>query len=129
QPAAGALQAAGGPLGGVTVTATHQESGRSRSVVTAADGSYLLRLEPGTYDVTFRLFGYGTWIESGLVVAEGEETRLDVRLEVLPPAVISGTVTDAASGAPVAATVMVLDAPLEPAASDPDTGAYRLTVP
>ncbi|REJ32531.1 MAG: hypothetical protein DIU84_09965, partial [Bacillota bacterium] len=89
----------------------------------------MLGLEPGPYAVPFRRFGYGTWVESGLVVAEGEEARLDVRLEVLPLAVISGTVTDAASGAPVAATVMVLDAPLEPAASDPDTGAYRLTVP
>jgi len=53
------LDAQGGALPGVTVTAKNPETGYNRSVTTNEEGLYLLPLlPPGTYDVTMELAGF-----------------------------------------------------------------------
>src|SRR5207248_7435384 len=53
----------GAVLPGVTVTAVHVETGTSRVVVTAQNGSYLMPAMPlGTYKVRAELSGFGTTV-------------------------------------------------------------------
>lgn len=53
--------AAGGALPGVTVTATNNQTGFSRSVVSGGDGMYRFQSLPaGTYDVTADLSGFSS---------------------------------------------------------------------
>ena len=55
------VDAQGGALPGVSVTAKSPETGYLRSVVTNEQGLYLLPLlPPGAYDVTMELAGFGT---------------------------------------------------------------------
>src|ERR1043166_9932644 len=51
--------ASGGPIPGVTVTATNTATGVVRTAVTGSDGSYRFpSLPPGTYTVTAELSGF-----------------------------------------------------------------------
>src|SRR5690349_13290234 len=51
----------GGPLPGVTVTATQKGTGLTRNTVSESDGTYRLpSLPAGTYTVTVELNGYAT---------------------------------------------------------------------
>ena len=53
--------AQGGALPGVTVTVTNPATGFTRSVVTSAEGLYVVALvPPGEYDVTFELGGFAS---------------------------------------------------------------------
>lgn len=73
----------GAVLPGVTVTATHGQSGRSRSVVSDARGDYrITRLEAGGYDVQAILPGFRT-DPTSVTVGEGT-SRLDIVLGIAP---------------------------------------------
>ena len=55
------VDAQGGALPGVSVTAKNPETGYTRTVVTNGEGIFLLPLlPPGTYDVTMDLAGFST---------------------------------------------------------------------
>ena len=55
------VDAQGGALPGVSVTAKNPETGYTRTVVTNGEGIFLLPLlPPGTYDVTMELAGFST---------------------------------------------------------------------
>ncbi|WP_116949359.1 S8 family serine peptidase [Jiangella endophytica] len=130
---AGTVTTAGSPVGGATISVAGPIE---RETTTAADGTYSLVLTAGDYDVTVSAFGYETVTATATVAAEGT-TTLDVALEAATSHPVTGTVTDALSGAPVAgATVSIDGAPVEPVTTGADgtyafaavpAGSYELT--
>ncbi|MBB5787681.1 carboxypeptidase regulatory-like domain-containing protein [Jiangella mangrovi] len=129
----GTVTAAGAPVEGATVTVAGPIE---RETTTGADGTYSLVLSAGDYDVAVSAFGYATATATATVTAE-TTTTLDVALEAADSHPVTGTVTDAQSGDPVAgATVTIEGAPVEPATTGADgtytfaavpAGTYELT--
>ena len=69
-------------LPGVTVIATHQESGVFRETVSGADGSYIVvGLVPGPYMVTAELSGFKKLTRRDVVLAIGVTQTLEIKLE------------------------------------------------
>lgn len=130
---AGTVTADGAPVEGATVSVAGPIE---RTTTTGADGAYSLVLSTGDYTVTVSAFGYETATATATVTAE-TTTTLDVALEPADSHPVTGTVTDAASGAPVAgATVTIGGTPIEPATTGADgtytfaavpAGSYELT--
>ncbi len=71
----GTVSSEGAPVVGVTVVA----KGTTRGTVTDANGRYTLRLDAGTYQITFSLLGYAGRTES-VTLRENEERQLNVEL-------------------------------------------------
>jgi hypothetical protein len=116
------------PLEAVAITAVRDDN-YTRSTTTGVSGYYTTTTPFGTYTVTAELYGYAPGIATNVVVVTDTITTQDFVLDVLPEYTISGTVTEAGSGAPLSAQVAVLNTPIEPVMTDPGTGAYLLTVP
>jgi len=72
----GAVSSEGTPLVGATIVA----KGTLRGTVTDANGRYTLRLDAGTYQITFSLLGYAAKTES-VTLAANEERQLSVELQ------------------------------------------------
>lgn len=73
----------GAVLPGVNLTATHVETGTSRTATTAANGTYLMPAMPlGTYKVTAELSGFGTSIREGFRLGVGEAVTINFTLKV-----------------------------------------------
>lgn len=73
----------GGVLPGVDVTLKNVETGLTRSVVTAGDGSYNLPgLPPGMYDARASLPGFTPAVQSGIQLAVGQQASLNLTLRV-----------------------------------------------
>ena len=84
------------------------------------DGRYRLLLPPGSYTLRFERIGFTTQ-ELPVTVAERATTTLDAQLAVERAGGITGLVTSAADGSPVAgAEVTVLDSGLPPATTGAD---------
>lgn len=96
-------------------------------------GYYHRMLEPGTYTIEYRAFGYAPATLTGVTVVAGTTTRRDVPLARTDWYAVSGTVTEAGTGTPLAATVTAYRSDtgefFASAATDPETGAYTLSVP
>ncbi|MFJ9176677.1 S8 family serine peptidase [Streptomyces sp. NPDC102360] len=117
-------KATGAALPGVTVAATDPASG-TRSVSTGDDGSYRLKLLPGTYDFTFDKFGYARQTVAGVTPTTGQALTQDVALTAVPAHAVTGTVLDV-TGKPLAkATVSVPGTPLDAVTTGAD-GTYTL---
>jgi iron complex outermembrane receptor protein len=71
----GTVSSEGAPVVGVTVVA----KGTTRGTVTDTNGRYTLRLDAGTYQITFSLLGYAGRTES-VTLRENEERQLNVEL-------------------------------------------------
>jgi hypothetical protein len=72
----------GGALPGVTVTATNDATGISRSVVTGSDGSYRFTSLPvGTYTVVADLAGFSTTTTKNVSVLVATDNALNVALK------------------------------------------------
>ncbi len=73
----------GGVLPGVTVTATHVETGTSRTTTTGANGDYLMPAMPlGTYKVTAELSGFSTIVREGFRLGVGEAISINFSMKV-----------------------------------------------
>ena len=73
----------GGALPGVAVTARSQSTGIERTIITGADGRYIIKaLRPESYNVTFSLDGFQTRREEGVKLLVGQTTGLSVTLEL-----------------------------------------------
>ncbi|MBT9260076.1 MAG: S8 family serine peptidase [Clostridiales bacterium] len=117
------------PLQGATVKATNEATGAFRKTTTDASGHYQMTLVEGTYTLEISSFGYETQTITGVEVVKDQVTPQDVALNPSPTATITGTVTDADTGEPLAATVTALGTPVPPAQTDPATGQYSLSLP
>jgi len=91
----------GGALPGAIVTARNVDTGITRTVTTAADGTYRIpALAPGRYEFTTELAGFATAKRTGVNLNLGAEAQLDVSL-TLPTVSEQVTVT---ADAPVVET-------------------------
>ncbi|HEX9736763.1 MAG TPA: TonB-dependent receptor [Thermoanaerobaculia bacterium] len=73
----------GKALPGVTVTATDEAAGLTRTTVTAVNGTYAINgLRPGSYRVSFELDGFQTAERTAVALRVGQETRLNVAIGV-----------------------------------------------
>jgi hypothetical protein len=71
------------PIPGVTVTATSPDTGLSRSVDTANDGSYVIASLPvGIYDVTVKIPGFKTVERKKVELNVASTVTIDATLEV-----------------------------------------------
>ena len=83
--------ASGALLPGVTVTLRDRDTGFVRSTTTDGTGSYFLTYVPsGTYELTLELAGFKTVKREGLRFEVGQQSTIDVTLEL---ASVSETVT------------------------------------
>jgi len=68
-------------LPGATVTVTQADTGAVRSVVTDADGSYLVsNLSPGPYRLEVALQGFRTYVQTGIVLQVAATPSINVSL-------------------------------------------------
>ncbi|MEM7050156.1 MAG: TonB-dependent receptor [Acidobacteriota bacterium] len=75
--------AQGQALPGVLVTATQEATGRQRTVVTAATGTYIVHgLKPGDYRIRFELEGFQGRDQKGIRLLVGQTARVDVELQL-----------------------------------------------
>jgi subtilisin family serine protease len=100
-----------------------------RTVATDATGAYSFALFEGTYDLTATKFGYLPASVIGVELGMGEVVTINFALQPAASAVISGAVTDAATGWPLYARIAVSGAPVPAFWNDPVTGAYSITLP
>ena len=71
----------GAVLPGVTVTMTQAETGAARSVVTDAEGAYLVsNLSPGPYRLEVALSGFKTYVQTGIVLLVAATPTINVAL-------------------------------------------------
>jgi carboxypeptidase family protein len=75
------VDATGGVLPGVSVTATNKSTGEVRTTVTNEAGIYRLQsLDPGTYDVVAQLSGFGQSGRSDVVVSVGASVGVNLTM-------------------------------------------------
>ncbi len=117
----------GAPISGASLTITDQ-AGHRFSTTTAPTGYYNRTVLAGTYTVTASMYGYLETTITGVEVFTDTNTRLDIALPLAPTYIVSGRVTEAGTGLPLAAQVQVMGTPLAPVATDPGTGYYEVTV-
>ena len=56
-------------------------AGTSTGTTTEFDGTYVLELAPGTYNVEFSYIGFESFLAENIVIAAGETTTLDIALD------------------------------------------------
>jgi len=121
------------PIGGATVQAV-PPAGEPEATTSGTNGVYTLLLDPGAYTVTASAYGYFPYTRTNIEVTSGATTTLDLPLTPTPFYVISGTVTDAQTGWPLYARILVRGAPFDPPApndsvwTDPVSGHYSLSL-
>ncbi|WP_328460283.1 carboxypeptidase regulatory-like domain-containing protein [Streptomyces sp. NBC_00448] len=116
--------ATGAPLAGALVTAGDAQA------TTAADGTYTVVVDPGTYDITATKFGYAAKTFPGVALVDGQTLTEDAALAAKARVAVTGTVADASGhGWPLYATVQVKGEPTSAVHTDPATGRYTLSVP
>ncbi len=116
------------PIPQAAVSAVPSQGGAAVQTTTDAQGSYLLGLTAGLWDVTASAFGYQPQTVNRLALITGTITLQDFALIALPTGLLSGTVVEAGSNAPLSATLRVVNTPAW-AATDPASGAYSLSLP
>ncbi|HUJ14679.1 MAG TPA: TonB-dependent receptor [Thermoanaerobaculia bacterium] len=67
-------------LPGVTVEATPVHGGAAVIAVTGADGTYVLGVPSGTYDVEFHLINFATTVRRGVEAGAGQKAAADATL-------------------------------------------------
>ncbi len=73
----------GAPLPGVTVTATNEANGLSRSAVTGATGRYTLNgMDAATYTLSFELQGFQTDERTGVQLLVGSAPELNATMQI-----------------------------------------------
>jgi Carboxypeptidase regulatory-like domain len=78
-----ATDTSGAVLPGATVTLTHTETGRTRTVVTDSAGEFTApSLSPGTYTISAELSGFKTVAVSNVRLGVDQKVRVEVHLEL-----------------------------------------------
>ncbi len=129
----GILHDAGGtpaddPIAGAQVQASASPT-QTWETTSGMDGGYTLSLPGGIYTVTGSAYGYETSTITGVVVSAGATQTLDIPLTPAPTYVVSGAVTDAATGWPLYARIQIDGYLGSTVWSDPVTGFYSVTLP
>ena len=112
---------------GATVEAS-SSSTQTQSTTTGTGGLYSMLLLSDTYTVTASAYGYRPNTISPVDVLSGTTTTLDIPLTPAASYVVSGTITDAATGWPLYASVDIDGYPGGTIWNDPVTGYYSVTL-
>ncbi len=74
---------AGATVPGASVTVTSPDTGKTASMKTQADGTYVFSaLTPGAYSLTVENTGFKKSVQTGITLVVFQKARLDVQLEV-----------------------------------------------
>ncbi|MEU6324627.1 carboxypeptidase regulatory-like domain-containing protein [Streptomyces sp. NPDC047009] len=133
----------GGPVGTLSGTVTDASTGKPVSgakvsvsgpspetTATGADGTYQLRLAPGSYDVTVAAFDYTGKPTDTIVVTADNTSTANMTLTKVPTVTVSGTVTDASGhGWPLYAAIKIDGTPYGTLYTNPVTGTYSVQLP
>lgn len=120
------------PLADADVSLHDPDEGRTYTARTDALGQYTKRVGANIasgYDIAVTRYAYLPDSASGVLVAEDATVVQDFALTAAPSYTVSGTVTDAQTGWPLAARIDISGYPLGPVWSDPLTGAYSVQLP
>ncbi|MCC5581357.1 carboxypeptidase regulatory-like domain-containing protein [Microtetraspora sp. AC03309] len=118
--------AVGSPVPNPTVTLT--TSGAKRTTQGGADGSFSLRLPPGSYEITAWAFGYAPATGTATVSAGGTATR-DLTLSAVPRYDVYGEVRQT-GGEPLPGAVVSIDGtPYTPVTTESDGTFAMFGVP
>ncbi|MFD6296079.1 S8 family serine peptidase [Streptomyces sp. NPDC060235] len=129
-------KATGAALANVTVKAT-SAAGDTRTVTTAAGGTYKIALSAGTYTFTFGGYGYADGSTTGVALTENQSLTQDVALTAVASHKVTGTVVDVTGKALADATVELTGTPLAAVTTNANgkytfaqvaEGSYGLTV-
>ena len=134
----GAVYEAGGtplddPIASAQVAASASPTATFETLSTS-DGSYQLALPTGSYTLTAMAYGYHPTTIAGVSVVSTTTTTQNITLTTAATYVVSGTVTDAATGWPLYAAIAIEGDPLSPPApydslwNDPVSGHYSVTL-
>ncbi|PRX41773.1 bacillopeptidase F [Planifilum fimeticola] len=99
-----------------------------RSVTThPADGSYAMRHAAGSYTLRAETYGFRS-VDQRVEITSGEATEANFTLQPIPQGVVRGTVTNQATGKPIAGATLLLveDAAIIPVTTD-ENGSYSIT--
>ncbi len=123
----GAVSDGANPIYGAEIEAV---TNPTFDATTDQTGWYSMTVLAGTYTVTASAFGHLAETATGVIVAEDLETTQDFVLTALPSAVLNGTVTDAATGWPLYASIDISSTAGQTTLwTDPENGAYSLVLP
>jgi hypothetical protein len=95
---------------------------------TAAGGDYVQGLAPDTYNVTASAYGYQPQNVNDVLVLTNTTTVQNFSLTPQATGLLSGTVKDKISNAPLSATIVVEGTPAE-TTTNPADGSYSLELP
>jgi uncharacterized repeat protein (TIGR01451 family) len=119
----------GTPIASARVEIEDNVNSRTLVVMTDASGQYQ-RTVPEMlavgHDVSVSRYGYLGDSSAGVLVTVEQTTTVDFQLALAPSHTVSGTVTDAVTGWPLAAQIDISGYPDSPVWSDPVTGAYSV---
>ncbi|HNT54823.1 MAG TPA: M28 family peptidase [Anaerolineaceae bacterium] len=115
------------PISGAAIT-LQGASGTPIEVSSEVDGSYTQNLLADTYTASVWAYGYEPMVVENIVVTADQTTTQDFALTPAETHVLSGTVIDATSSAPLTANITVTGSP-ETTTTNPATGAYSLELP
>ena len=77
------LDTSGAVIPGVSITATHVETGARHETVSTETGNYTLaQLPAGVYQLSAELPGFKRYVRQGITVLVAQTLRLDVSLEI-----------------------------------------------
>ena len=110
------------------VAAFDHEGQQQGQVAVDQDGRYTLALPEGRYALEASAFGYEPEQVQNVVIVTGDSVTADFRLHAVPLGTLTGQVSNAETGEPVAAQVAVEGTPAL-ALSDSQTGEYSLPLP
>ncbi len=117
----------GDPIANAQVTADNGV--RPFSTSTGADGKYEMLLAAGSYNVNAASFGYFGSTVPNVVIVTDQTTDQPFALDPLPRFVVSGTVSSAENGSPIAdVTVRAVGTPVDPVTTNA-AGKYSLNLP
>ncbi|MCB0071555.1 MAG: S8 family serine peptidase, partial [Caldilineaceae bacterium] len=118
----------GAPVAAATITGVKGGSNDRFEAVTAAGGVYSTTVPGGVYNVEVTAWGHAPASFSSQRVLAGAQSVIDFRLDALPTAPVSGTVSGP-NGPVGGATVTVAGAPAGVTATSAADGSFALTLP
>jgi uncharacterized repeat protein (TIGR01451 family) len=120
---------AGTPIASARIEIGDNVKSRTLVMMTDASGQYERRVPEmlaSGHDVRVSRYGYLGGSSAGVLVTADQTTTVDFQLALAPSHTVSGTVTDAVTGWPLAAQIDISGYPDSPVWSDPVTGAYTV---
>ncbi|MSP12774.1 MAG: DUF11 domain-containing protein [Chloroflexi bacterium] len=113
------------------------QSEKSFEVAANPDGSYIVYLLPGTYQVVVTAFGFQPATAVEIRLRSGDHLHQDFAVSRTPGGILAGKIRDAATTLPLSATLTVLDTPLVITTTvssntndqSPENGSYQIPLP